>query len=74
MNEKWECFLCGMESLNDTLVSGYIGNYHPVCKSCTDSCLASDNIYSKRLTYHYKLGEIKFINSIPYSNNYFNQN
>lgn len=74
MNEMWECYLCSKEFSFEKSVSAFIANYHPVCKKCSDKCVLGNNIHIKRLTYHYKYGEIKTYNGIPVENNRYNQN
>lgn len=74
MNEKWECFLCSKDFSDEESVSGYLSNYHPLCKICSDKSFESDNIQLKRMTYHYKLGEIILINNVVIPNNRFNRN
>ena len=35
--EKWECYVCGKESFLQLIPGGWLGNYHPLCDSCSDS-------------------------------------
>jgi hypothetical protein len=57
-NEKWECYMCGKEYVLEFIPGGWLGNYHPLCDSCSDSVL-SDNTsqFYKAMTFHYSTGD-----------------
>jgi hypothetical protein len=74
MNNKWECYLCAKEFSFEKMISGFLGNFHPICKKCSNKCISENNIHTKRLTYHYKYGEIKICGGIPIESNIYNQN
>lgn len=74
MIEKWECYLCAKEFSFDKKVSGFLGNYHPLCRNCSDKCISENNIQTQRLTYHYQYGEVRLLNKVPIPKNKFNEN
>lgn len=74
MNNKWECYLCAKEFSLRKTAFGYLGNYHPICRKCSDMCISENNIQTQRLTYHYKYGDIKLCQGIPIELNLHNQN
>lgn len=58
-NMLWECHLCSREFKYEKLPSGYLGNYHPICRICSDLILFDNNsIHQNRLTYHYQYGDL----------------
>lgn len=70
--EKWECYLCGVEHKMKILPSGYLGNYHPICLNCADVIFFdSKNQNRSRLTYHINFGDLFFYeNTFVSINNY----
>ncbi len=74
MNEKWECYLCTDEFSFEERVSGFLGNFHPICKICSDKCISQKNVHKHRLSYHYKYGEITMCGEVPIERNRYNQN
>jgi hypothetical protein len=63
MNEKWECYLCSEEDDFDNQVSGFLGNYHPLCLNCAnDVFYCEDNEDRFRLTYHIEHGNLIYLN------------
>ncbi|WP_445736059.1 hypothetical protein [Mariniflexile sp.] len=74
MKNKWECHLCAKEFSLKKMISGFLGNFHPICKKCADKCISENNIHKKRLTFHYKYGEIKMCEGVPVESNLYNQN
>jgi len=69
MNEKWECYLCGYEASFDTIASGFLGNYHPLCENCADKVLDDEHPDKFRMTYHYQLGDVDILANVPISKN-----
>jgi len=67
MNEKWGCFLCEYETNFDISASGFLGNYHPLCLSCADKVLLSQQPDKFHMTYHYRLGDIEIVANVPIS-------
>ncbi|WP_133299955.1 hypothetical protein [Larkinella punicea] len=75
INTKWECYVCSTENLFKILPTGYLSNYHPLCKNCADSILKDHHHkFYYRLTYHAQIGELKIIGSVVTQADYFNLN
>lgn len=74
MNEKWECYLCGHEDNFDNAVSGFLGNYHPLCEECADKVIDGNHPDNFRVTYHHQMGNLEVIANIPISKNSYNLN
>ena len=74
MNDKWECHLCSEEATFLEDVSGFLGNYHPLCVKCADKILNEDHMLKHTMTYHYKIGDLQMVANVPVSNNHFHSN
>ncbi len=75
MSKKWECYLCGNEDKFQNVPNGYLGNYHPLCHSCSNEVLENENHpHRVRLTYHSDLGDLNFIKEIPVQKDYLMKN
>jgi hypothetical protein len=71
INENWECFLCTKENKFETLPTGYLSNWHPLCQTCADIVLNEErHMHRFRLTYHNKIGDIKLLANIPVHDGY----
>lgn len=65
-NDLWECFVCGKPSHSDLAPSGWLSNSHPLCKFCADRILMDlHHVQRNRMSYHYRLGEIRVVGKIP---------
>lgn len=72
-NTVWECHLCANEFDFECLPSGYLGNFHPLCKKCSDEIIQNGNSrHFNRLTFHYKLGDLEKIGNLHFAK--INQN
>ena len=72
MNDKWECYLCAEEAYFEILPTGYLANYHPLCKNCADHVLEDeDHKEHFRLTYHQEIGDIEDITQIKVITRHF---
>ncbi len=70
-NDIWECYLCSFENSFEENPKGYLANYHPLCGNCADKVLNDErNQHRNRLTYHFKIGDLKIIGNIPVENGY----
>lgn len=68
MNEKWECYLCAREEDSETIPSGWLANYHPLCNNCANEVLKDENHDDRfRLTYHEEIGNLKMVSNVPVS-------
>lgn len=75
INDSWECFKCGNEFKFQEVPSGYISNYHPLCKVCVDKVCKSNNSFNiSRLTFHYQYGDIKVIRGTIFYNYFQSKN
>lgn len=74
MNEKWECYLCCYKQSFDENASGFLGNYHPLCKNCADIVLEENHPDKFRLTYHHRIGDLNVVANVPISSNIYNFN
>ena len=75
MNEKWECYLCGLEDDFEHFPHGYLGNNHPLCSNCANEVLENNNHPDKfRLTFHSDLGDLSLIKAIPVQSEYLKKN
>ena len=61
----WECYLCANEYDFEDLPHGYLGNFHPLCKSCTNKVFRNQehNDYY-RLTYNKKVGDLVLLGGV----------
>lgn len=58
-DEKWECYMCGKEYVLQFIPGGWLGNYHPLCDSCSDSVFFdATSKFNNAMTFHYSIGEI----------------
>lgn len=58
MNNQWECFLCGKESILELIPGGWLGNYHPLCDSCSDFVYFDNTSkFYNTMTFHYSIGD-----------------
>jgi hypothetical protein len=75
INEDWECFLCATDFPIKTLPTGYLSNSHPLCKSCADNVLNTENHKHRfRLSYHTQIGDLQIIANIPVVEGYLKMN
>ena len=59
-NEKWECYICGKESVLQLVPGGWLGNYHPLCDSCADTVFFDTRSkFHDAMTFHYSIGDYK---------------
>ncbi|KAB2835579.1 MAG: hypothetical protein F9K48_03955 [Candidatus Brocadia sp.] len=57
-DEKWECYMCGKENVLQLISGGWLGNYHPLCDSCTDSVFFDGTSkFHSAMTFHYAVGD-----------------
>ncbi|GAB1453138.1 hypothetical protein MASR2M47_31940 [Draconibacterium sp.] len=64
-NDLWECYHCSKEFCFEQYPFGYLGNYHPLCKKCSDELIKNKNSkHYNRMTFHHKLGNIEKIGSL----------
>lgn len=74
MNEKWECYLCAREFSYHIVVSGYLKNYHPICKKCLTICIEEKSLFFKHLTYHIEYGDVKVLSGVMVGTNFYKLN
>lgn len=57
---KWECYLCGTEYELEFIPGGWLGNYHPLCDSCSDSVYFDPSSkFHGAMTFHYSVGNFR---------------
>lgn len=59
-DEKWECYLCGKDYEFELSPGGWLGNYHPLCDSCSDSVYFDPlSKFHGVMTFHYSVDDLR---------------